>query len=295
MNCTIQAAMSTSSMHSTLAGDGMAIAQVRRMTQNIVPGAGLDWNATADDYARFRPTYPASYFDILRTIGIGKPGQRILDLGAGTGALALPFARAGAQVVALDASAGQLDKLRLTAGKEGLDVRTIHARAEETGLPGGEFDAVTASMCWGYFDPNAIRQEVHRLLKPDGLLLVSSLLWAPKDPIAKETDTLLLRYNPDSGRGQRDRHFTPVPAWCEPPFRLRGYLAWREALPFTAESWRGRIRASKWIGAALTPDRVEAFDRDLAARIAGLVPATPATFGIQHDIVLHVAQLNSNE
>jgi SAM-dependent methyltransferase len=234
----------------------------------------LNWNATADDYARFRPTYPASYFDILRTIGIGKPGQRILDLGAGTGALALPFARAGAQVVALDASAGQLEKLRLKAGKEGIGVRTVHARAEET-------------------DPNAIRREVLRLLNPDGLLLVSSLLWAPKDPIAKATDALVLRYNPDAGRSRRDRLFVPVPAWCEPPFKLRGYLAWREALPFTAESWRGRIRASKWIGAALPPDRVEAFDHDHAELIAGLAPATPGTFGIQHDIVLRLARVEA--
>jgi 2-polyprenyl-3-methyl-5-hydroxy-6-metoxy-1,4-benzoquinol methylase len=278
----------------------MGIARIRPMTETIThasttqaiqPGAGLNWNATSDDYARFRPTYPASYFDILRTIGIGRPGQQILDLGAGTGALALPFARAGAQVVALDASAGQLEKLRLQAGKEGVGVRTIHARAEETGLPSGEFDAVTASMCWDYFDPSAIREEVRRLLKPDGLLLVSSLLWAPEDPIAKETDALMLRYNPDAGRSRRDRLFVPVPAWCEPPFKLRGYLAWREALPFTPESWRGRIRASKWIGAALPPDRVEAFDHDHAALIARLASATPGTFGIQHDIVLRVARV----
>jgi hypothetical protein len=84
-----------------------------------------------------------------------------------------------------------------------------------------------------------------------------------------------------------------MPAWCEPPFKLRGYLAWREALPFTAESWRGRIRASKWIGAALPPDRVEAFDHDHAELIAGLVPAGPGTFGIQHDIVLRVARLEA--
>jgi SAM-dependent methyltransferase len=251
-------------------------AHTQAITQAILPGAGLNWNATADDYARFRPTYPASYFDILRTIGIGKPGQRILDLGAGTGALALPFARAGAQVVALDASAGQLEKLRLKAGKEGIGVRTVHARAEET-------------------DPNAIRREVLRLLNPDGLLLVSSLLWAPKDPIAKATDALVLRYNPDAGRSRRDRLFVPVPAWCEPPFKLRGYLAWREALPFTAESWRGRIRASKWIGAALPPDRVEAFDHDHAELIARLAPAASGTFGIQHYIVLRVARVELPE
>lgn len=274
----------------------MGIARIRRMAQAIVPGAGLNWNATADDYARFRPTYPPSYFEILHTIGIGTPGQRILDLGAGTGALALPLARAGAQVVALDASAGQLEKLRLKAGREGIDVRTVHARAEETGLESGEFDVVTASMCWDYFDPKAIRWEVLRLLKPNGLLLVSSLLWAPEDTIAKETDALVLRYNPNAGLGRRERLFVPIPAWCEPPFKLRGYLAWREALPFTEESWRGRIRASKWIGAALPPDRVETFDHDHADLIARLAPAVSAadgTFGIQHDIVLRVARVEA--
>jgi hypothetical protein len=76
---------------------------------------------------------------------------------------------------------------------------------------------------------------------------------------------------------------------------LRGYLAWREALPFTAESWRGRIRASKWIGAALPPDRVEAFDHDHAELIARLAPAASGTFGIQHDIVLRVARVESPE
>ena len=266
------------------------------MDQAIVPGAGLNWNATADDYARFRPTYPASYFDILRTIGIGKPGQRILDLGAGTGALALPFARVGAQVVALDASAGQLEQLHVKARQERVDVRTVHARAEETGLPDGEFDVVSASMCWDYFDPNAIRQEVRRLLKPGGLLLVSLLLWAPEDPLAKETDVLVSRYNPDAKRSRRDRLFVPIPTWCEPPFQLRGYLAWREALPFTSESWRGRIRASKWIGAALPPDRVEAFDNDhaeLIDRVAPISFVAPGIFGIQHDIVLRVARLEA--
>ena len=264
------------------------------MTKAIVPGAGLNWNATAEDYARFRPTYPTSFFDVLLTVGIGLPGQRILDLGAGTGALAIPFAKRGAKVVALDASAGQLEELRNKAVKEGLDVRTLHARAEETGLASGEFDVVTASMCWEYFDQDAVRREVRRLLKPGGLLLVSSLLWAPDDPIAKATDELLSRYNPNASRGSRDRFYIPVPAWCEPPFKLRGYLTWREPLPFTAESWRGRIRASKWIGAALPPGQVEAFDQDHARLLDHIVTdgfIAPGTFGIQHDIVLRVARV----
>jgi 2-polyprenyl-3-methyl-5-hydroxy-6-metoxy-1,4-benzoquinol methylase len=71
--------------------------------QLIVPGAGLNWNATSRDSSLHRPGYPASFFTLAyHNMGVELPGQQILDLGAGTGALALQFARQGSQVVALD-------------------------------------------------------------------------------------------------------------------------------------------------------------------------------------------------
>jgi SAM-dependent methyltransferase len=60
------------------------------------------------------------------------PGESVLDVGCGSGALALPLARAGHDVVALDFSAGMLDVLRRRAAEEGLpNVRTIHAAWDE--------------------------------------------------------------------------------------------------------------------------------------------------------------------
>jgi SAM-dependent methyltransferase len=57
-----------------------------------------------------------------------RPGESVLDVGCGSGALALPLARAGHDVVALDFSAGMLDALRRRASADGLrNVKTIHA------------------------------------------------------------------------------------------------------------------------------------------------------------------------
>lgn len=254
-------------------------------TTRIVPGAGLNWDATSTDYARHRPGYPDSFFEIAFQLGIGRAGQRILDLGAGTGALALQFARQATQVVALDASMGQLETLKAKASRERLDVETLHARAEETGLADSSFDAVTASMCWGYFDPAAMAREVPRLLKPGGLLLVSSLVWDESDAISKATAAILAEYNPASARPKRPRRTTPIPEWATTPFNVRSFHSWVEDLRFTRESWRGRIRASKWVGAALEPRQVEAFDRehDLLLRAVA-----PERFPIPHRISLHV-------
>lgn len=191
----------------------------------VTRGAGLHWDAAARDYALYRPTYPAGFFHLLQHLGIGVPAQRILDLGAGTGALSVPFAEQGAQV--------------------------------------------------------------RRLLAPGGLVLISSLIWSADDPVSRETNALLSRWNPAYDRAERRRVQNPNPIWCEPPFQLRTFHAYREALTFSRESWRGRIRAAKWIGAALPPEKVEAFDREHAEI---LERRFPERFPVLHDITLHVLQ-----
>jgi hypothetical protein len=62
-----------------------------------------------------------------------RPGESVLDVGCGSGALALPLARAGHDVVAVDFSAGMLDVLRRRASADGLRDVTRHRR-----LPLGE-------------------------------------------------------------------------------------------------------------------------------------------------------------
>jgi 2-polyprenyl-3-methyl-5-hydroxy-6-metoxy-1,4-benzoquinol methylase len=102
-----------------------------RKLGDIDKGKPFDWGRTSDDYAKYRPGYPDSFYELLRNRGIGLPGQWILDLGTGTGELALRFAAQGAVVTAEDVSANQVDAARTRAHERGLELEFVVRAAEE--------------------------------------------------------------------------------------------------------------------------------------------------------------------
>jgi SAM-dependent methyltransferase len=70
----------------------------------------------------------------------------VLDIGAGTGRVALDLAEAGARVTALDREPVLLRELERRAAAAGLDVRTITADAANFDVPGAAFDAILVPM-----------------------------------------------------------------------------------------------------------------------------------------------------
>ena len=85
--------------------------------------------------------YVAGFIEHMRI----RPGESVLDVGCGSGALALPLARDGHDVVGLDFSAGMLDVLRRQASAEGL--RERDGRSTPPGTTTGA-PPVSASRTW---------------------------------------------------------------------------------------------------------------------------------------------------
>jgi demethylmenaquinone methyltransferase/2-methoxy-6-polyprenyl-1,4-benzoquinol methylase len=108
-----------------------------------------------------------------------RPGQRVLDLAAGTGSSSLPFAAAGAQVVATDFSLGMLE-----VGKRAHPSLDLLA-GDALRLPFADavFDAVTISFgLRNVSDTDAALREMARVTRPGGRLVVcefSHPVWAP--------------------------------------------------------------------------------------------------------------------
>jgi len=241
------------------------------------PALVADFGKTSDDYAKYRPGFPESFFERLAAHAIGRPGQRILDLGTGTGTLARGLARRGASVTGLDPAPNQIAAAAALDAAAGVTVNYVVGRAEATGLAAGEFDVVVAGQCWHWFDSATALAEVTRLLKPDGRLVIGHFDWIPlPGNVVEATEQLIRAHNPAwrlfGGSGI-------YPQWAvdagRAGYREMEIFAYDHAQPSTHEGWRGRIRASAGVGASLAPAAVTRFDAELATLLRARFPTEP--------------------
>lgn len=237
-------------------------------------GRTIDFGRAATDYARYRPGFPDSMFDRLSASGWIAPDLRALDLGTGSGNLALGLAARGLETVGLDVSRELLDVARDRAAALGLDVRFPEGRAEDTGLEADAFDLVTAGQCWWWFDAEKVLAEVRRLLRPGGRLLMANFAYlATPGSVAEATERLILAHNPGWPKAGGCGVF---PAQVEDldtgGFARVESFSYVEPVRFSHEAWRGRIRSCNGVGASLEAGAVKALDRDLASLLSQRAP-----------------------
>ena len=111
----------------------------------------------------------------LRILG-DVAGKDVLELGCGAAQWSILLAQRGARAVGLDNSARQFEHARRLIAEAGVDVRLVHAAAEEVPLPDVSFDVVFCdhgALTFG--DPYRTVPEAARLLRPGGLFAFSHL------------------------------------------------------------------------------------------------------------------------
>jgi len=115
------------------------------------------------------------------------PGQRILDLGCGTGTLAIQVKRRepGAELVGLDADSEMLSQARAKAERDGVEVQLAEGMSDQLPFEDGSFDRVLSTLFFHHLDPEPKRRtagEIARVLRKGGELHVAD--WGkPADPV----------------------------------------------------------------------------------------------------------------
>lgn len=137
----------------------LKISTQARPIKNIMLSIHHDWDAKS--YSD-RCHFVAHHGERILSSLMVKPGDRILDLGCGTGELSLKLIGKGATVVGIDESPAMVS----VAKEHGIDARVMNGMALEFDT---EFDAVfsNAAMHW-MTDPDAVLKGVARALKPRG-------------------------------------------------------------------------------------------------------------------------------
>ncbi|HDH26161.1 MAG TPA: class I SAM-dependent methyltransferase [Actinobacteria bacterium] len=234
----------------------------------------MDFGRTAADYEHHRPGFPEGFFDRLVHDRWIAAGERALDLGTGTGTLALGFAARGLEVTGIDIAPELLDVARRAAAERGLSAHFLEARAEATGQDDADFDLVSAGQCWWWFDTDRTIAEAKRILASGGRLLICDFSYLPlPGNVASRTEDLILQHNPGWPKaGWRGVHPEQVQALDRGDFRHVESFSYVTPVAFTHAGWRGRIRTCNGVGSALSTDQVECFDAELAELLAHEFP-----------------------
>ncbi|WP_316161086.1 class I SAM-dependent methyltransferase [Bradyrhizobium sp. SZCCHNRI20481] len=236
---------------------------------HIDSGNAFDFGNISEDYAKFRDVYPEVFFQKIHDLGLCKKEQTVLDLGTGTGVLPRHLARYGAKLIGVDISENQIAQARRLSA--GMNIEYIVSPAEKVDFPDKTFDTVMACMCFTYFDKSALLSRLFRMLKDDGRFAIMSLVWLPEESaIAKRSEELVLKYNPAWNgvgytRAKFDSDGVPTTYGVDMSlgFEVDTSFAFDVFLPFTRETWHGRMRATRGLAASsLTPEKLESFERE---------------------------------
>lgn len=246
--------------------------------KNIDGGKAFDWGRTSADYARFRDIYPRMFYEKIVERGIGIKGQTVLDMGTGTGVLPRNMYCYGAKWIGTDISENQIVQARELS--QGMDIDYYAIPAEKLDFPDNSFDVITACQCFWYFDHEKVMPNLYRMLKADGRICVLYMAWLPlEDEIAGASETLVMKYNPVwSGAGETV-HPIFIPACYEERFSLMYHAEYLLDVPFTRESWNGRMKACRGIGASLSAPEIAAWEQEHCKMLEEMAPEE---FSIKH-------------
>lgn len=215
-------------------------------------GATERFSDRVADYVRYRPDYPHALLDWLRDeLGVA-PDWRVADIGAGTGISAKLLLDAGHAVIAVEPNAAMRDAAVAWLG-DNPRFRAIDGRADATDLPDGSIDLVTAAQAFHWFDPEAVRTEFRRILRPRGL---AAIWWNSRrlrgTPFLEGYETLLQRYGTDYTKvAERYADDASMRAWFGAGLRDGAHFEHHQRLDF--DGLRGRLLSSSYTPKAGAP------------------------------------------
>src|SRR5262245_59341370 len=234
----------------------------------VHPFAAEGFARGADAYVRGRPDFPPAVREWLRDDLRLSDRSVALELGAGTGKFTARLLETGARVIAVDPVEQMLAQLkRNTTG-----ATALLGTAEHIPLADGAADAVVCAQAFHWFATPVALAEIHRVLKPGGML---GLIWNVRDQsvdwVAKIT-TLITPYEGDAPRYDSGEWRKAFPAQGFGPLR-------EKRMPHAHVGPPERVIVDRVASISFIAALAPAEREGLLTRLRELIAATPALAG----------------
>ena len=154
-----------------------------------------------------------------------------------------------------------------------MDIDYYVVSAEDISFSDNSFDAITACQCFWYFNHKTVMPKFYRMLKKEGNILILYMAWLPfEDKIAGASENLVLKYNPNwSGAGETI-HQIDIPSCYKENFEFVHHEEFTLRIPFTRESWHGRMKACRGVGASLTEKEISMWEQEHRTLLEHIAP-----------------------
>lgn len=225
------------------------------MADGIHPDAAEGFAAVAGVYERSRPSYPdAAIAHLQRRFDLG-PGQRVLDLAAGTGKLTRVLVPLGVHVTAVE----PLVEMRAELRRVLPEITVLDGTAEAIPLPGRAVDVATVGQAFHWFDPVAALAEIARVVRPGGGL---AMLWNVRrrdEGWLADLDHIV-RWG-EFARGRYDERDWPSIVAASGAFSPLEHAAFPYEQHLTHEGVVERVASVSYIAAMTADERAPILDR----------------------------------
>jgi SAM-dependent methyltransferase len=123
-------------------------------------------------YESARPPYGAAFFtNVAKRVGLNRT-ERLLDVGAGPGVLAIGFAPFVREAVGVDPEPNMVEAARAAAARAGAALTLVEGRFEDLAESLGAFDAITIGRASHWLDPEPAGRALERVVAPHGRVLL---------------------------------------------------------------------------------------------------------------------------
>ena len=252
-------------------------------------GRPFDWGRASEDYAKYRDIYPKEFYSRLISLGLYEPNTSVLDIGTGTAVLPRALYHTGAHFTGTDLSAEQIEQARRICSENSTEIELRVGGAEQQLFPDNSFDVVTACQCYWYFDHDKATEALYAQLKPHGRLAFIVMNWLPfEDEIAAASEEMVLKYNPTWNGCGFTRSLIEAPQEYLSHFTVECQEQLDLRVPFTRESWHGRMKACRGVGASLDSEALAAFDKEHYE----MLQRFPESFEILHYAAITILRSN---